>query len=35
MGERRQVIRAYFDIKVPRLGTRVRAVPGDVEITPL
>lgn len=35
VAERRQIIRAHFEIVVPRLGTRVRALPGDVRITPL
>lgn len=35
MAERRQVVRALFDVVVPKLGKRVRALPGDVQITPI
>jgi len=35
VSERRQIIRAHLEVVVPKLGKRVRAVPGDVHIRPL
>ncbi len=35
MEERRHIVRALFHVVVPQLGKRVRALPGDVEITPV
>jgi DNA invertase Pin-like site-specific DNA recombinase len=35
MGEQRQIVRSQFDIVVPKLGARTRALPSDVRITPL
>lgn len=35
MAERRHIVRSLFEVVVPKLGKRVRALPGDVEITPL
>lgn len=35
MTERRQIIRAHLEVIVPKLAKRVRALPGDVKITPL
>lgn len=35
MVERRQVVRALFTVVVPKLPRRMRAVPGDVQITPI
>lgn len=35
MGERRHIVRSLFRVVVPPLAKRVRALPGDVEITPI
>ncbi len=35
MAERRHIIRSLFTVVVPKLGKRARAMPGDVDITPL
>jgi site-specific DNA recombinase len=35
MAERRHIVRSLFEVVVPKLGRRVRALPGDVAITPL
>jgi DNA invertase Pin-like site-specific DNA recombinase len=35
MAERRHVVRSLFEVVVPKLTKRVRALPGDVVITPV
>ncbi|ODQ98059.1 hypothetical protein BHQ21_26075 [Mycobacterium sherrisii] len=35
MAERRYVVRSLFEVVVPKLAKRVRALPGDVRITPI
>lgn len=35
MAERRHIVRALFEVVVLKLAKRVRALPGDVEITPI
>jgi site-specific DNA recombinase len=35
MAERRHIVRSLFEVVVPKLAKRVRALPGDVVITPI
>jgi site-specific DNA recombinase len=35
MSERRYIVRSLVDVVVPKLARRVRALPGDVRITPI
>lgn len=35
MAERRHIVRSLFEVVVPKLAKRVRALPGDVRITPI
>lgn len=35
MADRRHVVRSLFEVIVPKLAKRVRALPGDVNITPI
>lgn len=35
MAERRHIVRSLFEVVVAKLAKRVRALPGDVQITPL